>query len=78
MQMSLSARNKEILEITHMGKTIEWDISNFGRTKMVKDEEDFREINAFYAMMEPARQQNIYDVYLKIKDLFNVVMNFNE
>lgn len=78
MQMSLSARNKEILEITHMGKTIEWDISNFGRTKMVKDEEDFREINAFYAMMEPARQQNIYDVYLKIKDLFSVVMNFNE
>lgn len=78
MQMKLSSRNKEILEISHMGKTIEWDISNFGRTKMVKDEEDFREINAFYAMLELPRQQNIFDVYLKIKDHFNIVMNFNE
>lgn len=49
MRMSLSSTNKEILELSHMGKTLRWDISNFGRTKMVKDGEDFREINNFYA-----------------------------
>ena len=78
MRMSLSSTNKEILELSHMGKTLRWDISNFGRTKMVKDGEDFREINNFYASLEPARQQNIFDTYVEIKNLFSVVLNFQE
>ena len=78
MMMSLSSSSKEVLELTHMGKTLRWDISNFGRTKMVKDAEDFREINNFFASLEPARQQSIFDVYIEIKNLFDVVMNFHE
>lgn len=78
MMISLSLDSKEVLEVTHLGKTIRWDISNYGRTKMVKDGEDFREINNFLNTLEPARQQNIFDVYLKIKDVFNTVMHFQE
>lgn len=78
MMMSLSAVSKEILELSHLGKTLRWDISNFGRTKMVKDAEDFREINNFFASLSPAHQQGFFDVYEEIKVLFNVVMNFHE
>lgn len=78
MRMTLSASSKEVLELTHLGKTLRWDISNFSRTKMVKDCEDFREINNFFSMLEPARQQNVFDIYVEIKDLFDVVISFHE
>lgn len=78
MMFALSESTKEILEVSHLGKTLSWDISNFGRTKMIKDKEDFREINNFFSMLEHVRQQNIFDVYVEIKDLFVVAMNFHE
>lgn len=76
MMMSLSPTSKEVLELSHLGKTIRWDISNFGRTKMVKDAEDFREINKFLSMLEPARQQNIFDIFIRIKKVYETVIDF--
>lgn len=78
MMMKLSYSNGDIMEISHLGKTLSWDISNFSRTKMVKDEEQFRETNAFFNSLPEHTQQNIFDTYTEMKAVFEVAIDFVE
>lgn len=78
MQLNLHPRHREIMQTSHMGKTIDWNIESYVRTKMVKREEDFKEINRFLASLSLNHQQGIFNVLSDIKDIFGVVMEFSE
>lgn len=78
MHMELSPNSNEILITSHLGKSIEWNIYNFSRTKMAKQGRSFDDINNFFLTLSPFEQQDIFNTLVDIKEILEDTLGLQE
>lgn len=78
MHMQLSPDNQDLIITSHLGKNIEWNISGFSRTKMVKNGRDFTDINDYFLSMPAFKQQQLFDALVDIKEILEETFGLQE
>lgn len=79
MRLLLSPGNIVVLEPPEdapaNSPNLSWNVSVFDKTRFAGVQDPFKEINAFWAWLQPMRRVRIYNVYKQIHDEINDVTN---
>ena len=65
------------IHMRHNGEEIIWSGSSYERARFNNLGGLFTQINEYWSRLTPNRQQNIFDVYKKIKTVLDTVTDFN-
>lgn len=78
MHIQLATDGRDFIITSHLGKDIEWNISGFSQTKMVKNGRDFSDINDYLLSMPAFKQQQLFDTLLEIKEILEETFGLQE
>lgn len=75
MQLILPAYPTYAMEqevyVEHNGHTVRWTTAPFSKMNFEEDRAMFKHINQFWASLPPERQDTIFNIYLKIAEIFD-------
>lgn len=63
--------DKSTALLTHKGKEISWNVSILARAPNDENLDRFQELNGYWAHLPEKRQDQIFDVYVRVKDVIH-------